>query len=205
MELKNKKITAKEIKKCFKILGENKFLSKIYFDKDKLGYDIYMDIKDESYNSFIHSCLIEKVTDKLFFLVFCSRTIPQYGQYELLNYKLIPTMRVESIEELCQNIFDYFTGNKKIQVCFVARIWKDKKEFKGYMVDFKNCVFKGKDFYKCIKNGEKELFKYVKDSIKSTGRLPHPIIYLDMSKKQEELNKNKKLEEYFISITTEIK
>lgn len=114
----------------------------------------------------------------------------------------LQTITVKSIEELGEAIIGYFTGKKKIEVSYLANIYKHKRHWECLFFDFNGCVTTGDDFYDCVKNAKEALSMHISGMLEDGDILPSKTVDVRIDEKVREREGVK--EDYIILIETEL-
>lgn len=170
-------------------------------DKDGLWSGIDIKVKDGvKFKSFVKFCHIQEypIRERFYIYLYSVNVRKLYNRYE---YKL-QTITVKSIEELGEAIIGYFTGEKKIEVSYLANIYKHKRHWEGLFFDFNGCVTTGKDFYDCVKNAKEALSMHISGMLEDGDILPSKTVDVRIDEEVREREGVK--EDYIILIETEL-
>lgn len=174
-----------------------------YLDIDKDGLWSGIDIKAKdgiNFKSFVKFCHIQEypIRERFYIYLYSVDVRKLDNRHE---YKL-QTITVKSIEELGEAIIGYFTGEKKIEVSYLANIYKHKRHWEGLFFDFNGCVTIGKDFYDCVKNAKEALSMHISGMLEDGDILPSKTVDVRIDEEVREREGVK--EDYIILIETEL-
>lgn len=171
-------------------------------NKDGLWEGIDIEIRDGiEFKSFVKFCNIrEHWLNREFYISLYPLDIKKVDN-DRYKYEL-QTITVKNIEELGEAIIGYFTGKKKIEVSYLANIYKHKRHWEGLFFDFDGCVTTGKDFYDCVKNAKEALSMHISGMLEDGDILPTKTVDVRIDEKVREREGVK--EDYIILIETEL-
>lgn len=170
-------------------------------DKDGLWSGIDIKVKDGAkFKSFVKFCHIQEYPIRERFYIYLYsvdiRKVDNRHGYGL------QTITVKSIEKLGEAIIGYFTGKKKIEVSYLANIYKHKRHWECLFFDFNGCVTTGNDFYDCVKNAKEALSMHISGMLEDGDSLPPKTVDVRIDEKVREREGVK--EDYIILIETEL-